>query len=654
MPLHVQIVRPAHRRPVERHPPMQRQRNRRRPLPAVLLKSQRPQQLVELSQIADRRIHLQVRQRIAILHSQYARRLGRRPRRLQRRVPDVDRLMFALVARIRNPTHGNIVQRSLARHPGRLKDKLSIDRHRLPNIHWLSNPLHLHRPGHCRIEAQIAVAPGLRHLHNRAQRNPRHSRGQGHVRHIAQPVGKSQLACCAPASRQKPAHLRQQQLARRNVDTRCAVHIVQNHVLVHESRLMQLRIAHNQVAHPALRIDRRLCCSRLRIRPGPSPQPEPRLCLRTSHHHRAAVPAHRKIDRTARESLHVRQHRHLLQLQRPVHCALPLRLGKVRQRPRRVQHRHRPRIELQPLQQHCIASQLYSKVQSRLCLRLGLRPRPQIVHPQRNSIAVRRPQIAHLRVQVPRRHIERNRAIVHQRHAIHQLNLPRAQVQQRVRHWFLAHLGMFRRWRVRLAILVHHQVQLRPLHPQQLQPHMRPQPRTRRMREEARNPHPHLDLLGRNIRGLARPLRPMDHQPIHIDLQPPQAELDAAHLHPSAGRVLQHRHNLPPNKPLKVRRRRVPGNPAHQQNRQRQSASEAPRACPRHMPRNAPPPLHRQQFLAARLLSVRVWLLAIGLLLVGAHGRSSPGFTIFTLPSARSDVSQSSSSLSTCCCNNIS
>ena len=77
VPLHIQVVRPPHRCPVKRHPPMQRQRNRRRPLPAVLLKAQRMQQLIELAQIANRRIHLQVRQRIAILNPQNPRCLGR-------------------------------------------------------------------------------------------------------------------------------------------------------------------------------------------------------------------------------------------------------------------------------------------------------------------------------------------------------------------------------------------------------------------------------------------------------------------------------------------------------------------------------------------------------------------------------------------------
>src|ERR1035437_10847392 len=64
-------------------------------------------------------------------------------------------------------------------------------------------------------------------------------------------------------------------------------------------------------------------------------------------------------------------------------------------------------------------------------------------------------------------------------------------------------------------------------------------------------------------------------------------------------------------------------------------------------------PAHRHGIVRARRVGASGLVVVDGLV-VRAHGASSPGFKMRTLPCARNEVSQSSSSLSTCCCNNIS
>ena len=130
----------------------------------------------------------------------------------------------------------------------------------------------------------------------------------------------------------------------------------------------------------------------------------------------------------------------------------------------------------------------------------------------------------HLRIQIPRRQIERNRAIVQQRNTIRHHHLLRLQIQQRIGHRRLARVRMLRLRLIRLPILIDDQMKLRMVNPQIVQPDMRlPLPLPPNTKE-VQKLQPKLNLVRRQIRSLARPLQPMNHQPIGFDRQMPQVE----------------------------------------------------------------------------------------------------------------------------------
>ena len=299
----------------------------------------------------------------------------------------------------------------------------------------------------------------------------------------------------------------------------------------------------------------------------------------------------------------------------------------------------RPRMQIQLRQLRHVAPELSLQVQFRLRLRRRLHLRPQIVQVDRHPVPVVRRQILHLRLQIARRQVKRNRPVVHDSQSVHQLHFLRLQIQQRVLERGRTRARMLRNRLVRLPVLIDDQVHMRLFHPQQVQPDMRGNSGPTRMRKEAENLHPDEDPIGRDIRHLPRPFEPMDHQPIRLDRQMPKVERDLPQVDLPPGRILEHTHDFLANAPLEVSSRRVPrGSRQHDQDQRQQSADRPRRNLadvdPAHM---EPSPLLLRQ---PRLL--------------GTHGATSPGFMICTVPCARRLFNQSCSSLLTLCCSRTS
>src|SRR5258708_3785876 len=112
---------------------------------------------------------------------------------------------------------------------------------------------------------------------------------------------------------------------------------------------------------------------------------------------------------------------------------------------------------------------------------------------------------------------------------------------------------------IRLPVLINNQMELRMLHAQIVQPHMRRDSAAADMREEVEYLHPQQNLIHRKIRSLPRPLKPMNHQPVSLNRKMPEIEADLPQLHSSASCVLQNLNHLFANSSVEVVRPRIPG-----------------------------------------------------------------------------------------------
>src|SRR5579859_1896265 len=99
---------------------------------------------------------------------------------------------------------------------------------------------------------------------------------------------------------------------------------------------------------------------------------------------------------------------------------------------------------------------------------------------------------------------------------------------------------MLRHRLVRLAVLIDDEMNLGMLHAQQAQPNVRSQPHTGRMRQEARDLQPYIDLVDGYIGSLIRGFGPMNHEPIDLDCKMPEAEAHLSQLHLPAGRIFKY------------------------------------------------------------------------------------------------------------------
>src|SRR5271154_6803433 len=92
---------------------------------------------------------------------------------------------------------------------------------------------------------------------------------------------------------------------------------------------------------------------------------------------------------------------------------------------------------------------------------------------------------------------------------------------------------------IRLSILIHDQMELRMVNAQIAQPHMRRDARPDYMRVEVEQLYPKFNLVHRQIRRLAGPLKPMNYQPVSFDRQMPPVETYLLQLTPPARRIFQ-------------------------------------------------------------------------------------------------------------------
>src|ERR1700679_437806 len=133
----------------------------------------------------------------------------------------------------------------------------------------------------------------------------------------------------------------------------------------------------------------------------------------------------------------------------------------------------------------------------------------------------------------------------------------------------------------------------------------------------------------------------MNHQPIRLDREMPQAEGDVLQLHATARRVLERAHHLTAYAPLKIRSPRVPRRSNGHQSQQRNQRQNTP---PKDTQHSAAPLWSRWRRCIWRRVCHDVF----------AHGASSPGCSTTTLPCARKLCSQSSNSFDTRCCSSTS
>ena len=117
-----------------------------------------------------------------------------------------------------------------------------------------------------------------------------------------------------------------------------------------------------------------------------------------------------------------------------------------------------------------VAPHLGFQVKTGLHLRFLLYLRPKIAKVDRCAVPIGCRKIFHLRVQIGGGQVERDGTIVQKRDAMHQFNLLRAQVQQRVQDRLVALRGVLGDGLVGLAALVDDEVNVRLLHPQQVEP----------------------------------------------------------------------------------------------------------------------------------------------------------------------------------------
>ena len=287
-------------------------------------------------------------------------------------------------------------------------------------------------------------------------------------------------------------------------------------------------------------------------------------------------------------------------------------------------------------------------MQAGLRLRLLRDLRHQVAQVDRGPIAVRLHQVVHLRVQVVRRQVERDGAIVHLRQPMHQLHILRLQVEQRIHHRLVRLRGLARYGLVGLALLVDDQVHLRLFHPQQIQPDVRGHSAPRDMGQETENLDAHKDLVRGQVRRLARTFEAVHHQPVHFHRQVPEVEVHPADLDPAADRIFERRDQLLAHPPLKVRRTRVVGCAEKQDHQQQRKPAKEPRERERQLAaKGAPAPRPAALVQARRRLRCRCASAGICLF---AHCATSSGFMMRTDPCAFNERSQSSSSAVTRFC----
>jgi hypothetical protein len=182
MPLHIERANRTFRGSDEAHCAVKVSRNGCAAPFSVGLKPECLQRLIELRKIAGLQIHLQIGERIAVIHAKHAADQKRRPWRLHIHRLDVHNLRAPVVVRVHDTGHRNILARSPARHACRRKPEVCVYLHRAGDILCGTSPLHLDGAIDRGVQTEVAVVLRRSDIHDGAQRNALHRHGEIRVR----------------------------------------------------------------------------------------------------------------------------------------------------------------------------------------------------------------------------------------------------------------------------------------------------------------------------------------------------------------------------------------------------------------------------------------------------------------------------------------
>ena len=171
-----------------------------------------------------------------------------------------------------------------------------------------------------------------------------------------------------------------------------------------------------------------------------------------------------------------------------------------------------------------VAAQLQLHVQPRLHFGLGGHARTKIGKIDGDAVAIARPDVVHICVEVLRRRIERNRAIVHDSKPIRQFHLARLQIEQGILHGLGARAWLPGNRLIRVAVLVDDQMKVRLFHAKIVQRNVRLRALADRVREEGVDAQAQKDLGRGEIRHLTGALAAMDHQIVGLNRKMPKVE----------------------------------------------------------------------------------------------------------------------------------
>src|SRR5215472_2784995 len=177
-------------------------------------------------------------------------------------------------------------------------------------------------------------------------------------------------------------------------------------------------------------------------------------------------------------------------------------------------------------------------------------------------------------------------------------------------------------------------------------------PRARNVAHEVEDSYPEKNPVGRKVWRLARPFQSMNDQPICLNRQVPEIEVDRSQFDTPTGGIFHYLNNLAPNSALKIRCGGVPRKRPTQRHNQKQYGEDGPHHPTANLRSkrafnlddlffDAPDTFLRAFHSALKFVS---WV-------SHAHRPASPCGIILTLPWTRNEASQSRSKLPTCCCN---